>query len=258
MRIFCLIKHVRDTETRIKVVEQGKKLEFIGDNKIISPYDEFAVEEGLKLKEKFGGEVVALTVGDEDATKSLRQAMAMGADSSILVNDPKFYNLDPLSTAKVIAKVLEKEQFDLILAGKHGVGDDNQAVPSMVAAFLGIPVITVVVSLEIENNIAKAKREIEGGLEIVSSSLPAVITCQKGLNEPRYPSLKGIMAAKKKEVKVLTNNDLSLDASNFGKGLSFKCYIEPPPRPKGRIIEGDPKKAAKELVKLLHEEAKVI
>ncbi|NMC00246.1 MAG: electron transfer flavoprotein subunit beta/FixA family protein, partial [Thermoanaerobaculaceae bacterium] len=220
MRIFCLIKHVRDTETRIKVVEEGKKIEFIGDNKIISPYDEFAVEEGLKLKEKFGGEVVALTVGDEDATKSLRQAMAMGADSSILVNDPQFYNLDPLSTAKVIAKALEKEQFDLILAGKHGVGDDNQAVPSMVAAILGIPVATVAVALEIENNTAKVKREIEGGLEVVSLSLPAVITCQKGLNEPRYPSLKGIMAAKKKEVKILTNKELSLESPTFNKGIS--------------------------------------
>lgn len=258
MRIFCLIKHVRDTETRIKVVEEGKKLEFIGDNKIISPYDEFALEEGLKLKEKFGGEVIALTVGDDDATKSLRQAMAMGADSSILVRDPLFNNLDPLSTAKVITKILEKEKFDLILAGKHGVGDDNQAVPSMVGAFLEIPVITVVVSLEIENNKAKAKREIEGGLEIVSASLPAVITCQKGLNEPRYPSLKGIMAAKKKEVKIYTNKDLSLEVSGFDKGLLFKGYIEPPPRPKGKIIEGDPKDAAKELVKLLHEEAKVI
>ncbi|MCX7830883.1 MAG: electron transfer flavoprotein subunit beta/FixA family protein, partial [Acidobacteria bacterium] len=164
MRIFCLIKHVRDTETRLKVVEEGKKLEFIGENKIISPYDEFAVEEGLKLKEKLGGEVIALTVGDEDATKSLRQAMAMGADSSVLINDPLFENLDPLSTAKIIAKALEKEQFDLILAGKHGVGDDNQAVPSMVAAILGIPLATVVVSLEIENNVAKIKREIEGGL----------------------------------------------------------------------------------------------
>lgn len=258
MRIFCLIKHVRDTETRIKVVEEGKKIEFIGDNKIISPYDEFAVEEGLKLKEKFGGEVVALTVGDEDATKSLRQAMAMGADSSILVNDPQFYNLDPLSTAKVIAKALEKEQFDLILAGKHGVGDDNQAVPSMVAAILGIPVATVAVALEIENNTAKVKREIEGGLEVVSLSLPAVITCQKGLNEPRYPSLKGIMAAKKKEVKILTNKELSLESPTFNKGISFKAYLEPPPRPKGRIIEGEPKEAAKELVKLLHEEAKVL
>lgn len=258
MRIFCLIKHVRDTETRIKVVDEGKRLEFIGDNKIISPYDEFAVEEALKLKEKFGGEVISLTVGDDDAIKSLRQAMAMGADSSIFFNDSQFFNLDPLSTAKVIAKVLEKEQFDLILAGKHGVGDDNQAVPSMIGAILGIPVVTVAVSLEIGENFAKVKREIEGGFEIVSTPLPAIITCQKGLNEPRYPSLKGIMAAKKKEIKVITSKDISIDSSTFNKGPTFKAYLEPPPRPKGRIIEGEPKEAAKELVKLLHEEAKVI
>ena len=210
MRIFCLIKHVRDTETRIKVVDEGKRLEF---------------------------------VGDDDAIKSLRQAMAMGADSSIFFNDSQFFNLDPLSTAKVIAKVLEKEQFDLILAGKHGVGDDNQAVPSMIGAILGIPVVTVAVSLEIGENFAKVKREIEGGFEIVSTPLPAIITCQKGLNEPRYPSLKGIMAAKKKEIKVITSKDISIDSSTFNKGPTFKAYLEPPPRPKGRI---------------LHEEAKVI
>ncbi len=258
MRIFCLIKHVRDTETKIKVVEDGKKLEFIGDNKIISPYDEFAVEEGLKIKEKFGGEVISLTLGDEDAIKSLRQAMAMGTDSSILINDPLFYNLDPLSTAKVIAKVLEKEQFDLILTGKHGVGDDNQAVSSMVASMLNVPVITVAVSLEIDGQTLKAKREIEGGFEVVSASMPAVVTCQKGLNEPRYPSLKGIMAAKKKEIKTLSAKDISIDHLSFNKGISFKGYLEPPPRPKGKIIEKDPKDAAKELVQLLHEEAKVL
>ena len=260
MKIYVLIKHVRDTETRVKIGPDGGSLEFLGDNWVISPYDEFAVEEGLKLKEKFGGEVVALTMGGEDSTKSLRQAMAMGADSAVLISDPLFGDLDALSTAKVIAKALSSEQFDLVLAGKQGVGGDSQAVGSMVAAILGIPVAAVVTSLEIENNSAKAKREIEGGLELLSFPLPALVTCQKGLNEPRYPSLKGIMAAKKKEVKTLTAKDLGFDENNMGPKANKvvpKGYIAPPPRPQGRVIEGEPAAQAKELVKLLHEEAKV-
>ncbi len=260
MKIYVLIKHVRDTETRVKIAPDGGSLEFIGDNWVISPYDEFAVEEGIRLKEKFGGEVVVLTMGGEDSTKSLRQAMAMGADSAILISDPLFSDLDAFSTARVIAKALSSEQYDLILAGKQGVGGDSQAVGAMVAAILGIPVAAVVTSLEIENNAAKAKREIEGGLEILSFPMPALVTCQKGLNEPRYPSLKGIMAAKKKEVRTLTAKDLGFDENNMGPKANKvipKGYIAPPPRPQGRLIEGEPAAQAKELVKLLHEEAKV-
>lgn len=258
MKIFCLVKHVRDTETRVKVSSEGGALEFIGDNWVISPYDEYAVEAGLKLKEQFGGEVVAITLGSDDASKSLRQAMAMGADSSILLKDPLFENLDAVAAAKVIAKAASSEQFDIILAGKHGVGDDNQAVGSMVAAFLGIPVATVVTSLEIENNTARAKREIEGGLEVLTLQLPAVITCQKGLNEPRYPSLKGIMAAKKKEVKTIGAQELGFDAAALENKTASKGYLSPAPRPQGRLIEGEPQAQVKELVKLLHEESKVI
>jgi electron transfer flavoprotein beta subunit len=258
MKIYVLVKHVRDTETRVKVNPDGGSLEFIGDNKVISPYDEFAVEAALQLKEKFGGEVVAVTLGDDDSAKSLRQAMAMGADSAILIKDALFEGLDVYSAAKVIAKALSAEQHDLILAGKHGVGDDNQAVGSMVAAFLGVPVATVVTNLEIENNSAKVKREIEGGTEVLSMPLPAVITCQKGLNEPRYPSLKGIMAAKKKEVKILNSLELGLDAGSVNSKVLSKGFLAPPPRPQGRLIEGEPRAQVKELVRLLRDEAKVL
>jgi electron transfer flavoprotein beta subunit len=261
MKIYVLIKHVRDTETRVKINPDGNSLEFIGDNWVISPYDEFAVEAGLQLKEKFGGEVVAVTLGEDDSSKSLRQAMAMGADSSILIKDPLFSGLDAASTAKVIAKALAGEQFDLILAGKQGVGGDSQAVGSMVAALLDIPVAAVVTSLEIENNSAKVKREIEGGLEVMTFPLPALITCQKGLNEPRYPSLKGIMAAKKKEVKVLTSKELGFDETTLGpkkNKVVQKGFIAPPPRPQGRLIEGEPQAQVKELITLLRDEAKVL
>jgi electron transfer flavoprotein beta subunit len=258
MRIITLVKHVRDTETRVKVAENGAKLEFIGENWVLNPYDEFAVEEGLRLKEKFGGEVVALSVGDEESSKSLRQAMAMGADSAILLSDPLFNDLDPLSTARVIAEQLKKESFDLILCGKHGVGDDNQAVGSIVGALLNIPVATVVVNLEIQGSDVKAKREIEGGLEVLEMGLPCLISCQKGLNEPRYPSLKGIMSAKKKEIRTINASVLGIDEKFFSKRIKFITFLEPPPRPKGKIIEGEPKDVVKELVKLLREEAKVL
>jgi electron transfer flavoprotein beta subunit len=258
MRIITLVKHVRDTETRVKVADNGAKLEFIGENWVLNPYDEFAVEESLKLKEKFGGEVIALTVGDEESSKSLRQAMVMGADSAILLSDPLFNDLDPLSTARVIAEQLKKESFDIILCGKHGVGDDNQAVGSIVGALLNIPVATVVVNLEIEGSKAKSKREIEGGLEVLEMDLPCIVTCQKGLNEPRYPSLKGIMAAKKKEIKSVNANMLGIDEKFLSRRVKFITFLEPPPRPKGRIIEGEPKDAVKELVKLLSDEVKVL
>jgi electron transfer flavoprotein beta subunit len=261
MKIYVLIKHVRDTETRVKINPDGNSLEFIGDNWVISPYDEFAVEAGLQLKEKFGGEVVAVTLGEDDSSKSLRQAMAMGADSSILVKDPLFNGLDAAATAKVIAKALAGEQFDLILAGKQGVGGDSQAVGSMVAALLGIPVAAVVTSLEVDNNSAKTKREIEGGLEVMTLPLPALVTCQKGLNEPRYPSLKGIMAAKKKEVKILTSKELGFDETTFGPKMNKviqKGFIAPPPRPQGRLIEGEPQAQVVELITLLRDEAKVL
>lgn len=258
MKIVTLIKHVRDTETRVKVFHDGTKLEFIGENWVLNPYDEFAVEEGLRIKEKFGGEVVALTVGNDESSKSLRQAMAMGADRAILLNDPIFKEDDALIISKIIANALKKENFDLILCGKLGVGDDNQAVGSMVAAHLNIPVATVVTSLEINGEKVLAKREVEGGLEVVELTLPCLITCQKGLNEPRYPSLKGIMAAKKKEIKIFSSKDLEIDEKNLSTNLKFLGYLEPPPRPKGKIIQGEPKEAVKELVKLLREEAKVL
>lgn len=258
MKIACLLKHVRDTETRVKVIENGNKLEFISENWVINPYDEFAIEAALRIKEKNGAEVVSITLGNEDATKSLRQAMAMGTDRSILINEPSYEDFDPLSTAKILSKVLEKENFDLILGGKHGVGGDNQAVLSIISAIMNIPIVTVVVSLDIEGNKIRAKREIEGGFEIVNVEMPAIITCQKGLNEPRYPSLKGIMAAKKKEIKEYKLSELGIKEEDLKKGLKFLSYVEPPSRPQAKILSGEPKEVVKELVKLLHEEAKVI
>ncbi|MGA9752464.1 MAG: electron transfer flavoprotein subunit beta/FixA family protein [Acidobacteriota bacterium] len=261
MNVLVCVKHVPDTETRVKVKPDGMSLDLAEANWVINPYDEFAVEEGIQLKEKLGGEVTALTVGDEEATKTLRQALAMGADKAVLLTDAAFQGGDALSIARVLAAAAKKIPFDLILCGKHAVGDDNQQVGTLVAQLLDIPCVTVVTSLEFDGQAAICKREIEGGTEVVKASLPALITCQKGLNEPRYPSLKGIMAAKKKEVLKWGLADLGLEASAVGAtgaGFQLRKLELPPPRPEGKVLAGEIPDQVKELVRLLREEAKAL
>jgi len=261
MNLLVLVKHVPDTETRVKVKPDGLGLDLADANWVMNPYDEFAVEEALELKEKLGGEVTVVTVGGKESEKTLRTALAMGADKAVLCDDPAFEGGDAMTTARVLAAAARKVPFDLILAGKHGVGDDNQQVGSLVAELLGIPAVTVVTGLEVNGSDLTLKREIEGGTEVVAVKTPAVVTCQKGLNEPRYPSLKGIMAAKKKEVATWKAADLGLDPASVGAaGAAFELRkMElPPPRPAGKILAGELPDQVKELVKLLREEAKAI
>lgn len=261
MNLLVLVKHVPDTETRVKVKPDGLGLDLADANWVMNPYDEFAVEEALQLKEKLGGEVTVLTVGGKESEKTLRTALAMGADKGVLCDDPAFEGGDALGTARILAAAARKVPFDLILAGKHGVGDDNQQVGSLVAELLGIPAVTVVTGLTVNGADLTLKREIEGGTEVVAAKTPAVVTCQKGLNEPRYPSLKGIMAAKKKEVAVWKAADLGLDPATVGAaGTAFqlKKMELPPPRPAGKILAGEMPEQVKELVRLLRDEAKVL
>jgi len=261
MNVLVCIKHVPDTETRVKIQPDGKALDLSGASWVISPYDEFAVEEAIKIKESSGGEVTVVTVGAEDATKSIRQALAMGADRGILCCDPAFEGSDPAATARVLAAACAQESFDLILCGKQGVGDDNQQVPVLLAQALDIPSVSVVTEIEYEDAALKCTREIEGGREVVKTPKPSVISCQKGLNEPRYPSLKGIMQAKKKDVKTLGASDLGLDTSTIGAAASAFELEEialPAEKPEGRILDGEPEDQVRELIRVLHEEAKVI
>jgi electron transfer flavoprotein beta subunit len=259
MNILVCVKHVPDTETRVKIAPDGLRLDLGEANWVINPYDEFAVEEALLLKEKLGGEVTALSVGGEDATRTLRQALAMGADKAVLLSDQAFEGSDGLGIARILGAAAKKQAFDLILCGKHAVGDDNQQVGSLLGQVLSIPSVTVVTGLEVEGTALLCKREIEGGTEVVKTSMPAVITCQKGLNEPRYPSLKGIMAAKKKEILTWKAADLGLDPASVGSAAAafqLKGLELPPPRPAGKVLAGEIPDQVKELVKLLHEEAK--
>ena len=183
----------------------------------------------------------------------------MGADSAVHVKDALFEAADTLGTARALAAAIKGlAPFDLVLTGQQGVGGDNSQVPGLLAEFLDLPQVTMAVKLEIADGKAVVEREIEGARETWETSLPAVISAQKGLNEPRYASLKGIMAAKKKPIDVKDAVALGLDAAAVAAQTKVVAMELPPARPPVKMIEGDPEAQAKELLRLLHEEAKVI
>jgi electron transfer flavoprotein beta subunit len=260
VNIFVFVKRVPDTESKIRINHETKSIDEEGLSFILSPYDEFAMEEALRIREAKGGKVTVLSVGSEEAMVVLKKCLAMGADEAILIKEdtPELY--DGLRIAKIIAQAMRAKfpDYSLLLFGKQSVGADNAQVPVMVAALLGLPQVNVVTKLEIEGNLAVAHREIEGAYEKVNAPLPAVISAQKGLNEPRYETLKGIMMAKRKEIPVLTLQDLGLSGSEIVSQLELVKLESPPPRQAGKVIEEEPDAAAKRLVEFLRNEAKVI
>ncbi len=270
MRIVVCVKQVPATESKIKPAPDGKDIDRSGLSYVVNPYDEFGIEEALKIKEKFSGEVIALTIAPEKGAEALRTCLAVGADRAVRVWDNALESAwvsnrataegDAYSTAVVLAAALKRIGFDLIFCGKQAVDDDNAAVGIHVAEVLGIPHVAVVNKLEVDPAAKKAvaHRQIEGAIEVVETPLPALFTCQKGLNEPRYASLPGIMKAKQKPLEVLTPADLGLTASEVGAKLEVVSIAPPPARTTGRIIDGEPATAVVELVRLLREEAKVL
>src|SRR5512134_204290 len=211
MKIVVCVKQVPDTETRVRIGASGNAIsEADVANWIPSPYDEFAIEEAIRIKEAKGGEVVLVTVGPDRAQAALRTGLAMGADSAVHVKDAALDAADTLGTARALAAAIKTlTPFDLVLCGQQGVGGDNSQIPGMVAELLDLPQVTVAVKIEIQDGKAVVEREGDGARETWETSLPAVVSAQKGLNEPRYASLKGIMAAKKKPI-------LPLDAAALG------------------------------------------
>jgi electron transfer flavoprotein beta subunit len=258
MKIAVCIKQVPDTEARIRIAPEGKSIAESDVNWIVSPYDEFAIEEALRLKEAKGGEVVLVSVGPDRVPSALRSGLAMGADSALHLKDPLFDQTDTLGTAWVLATALRPMAPDLILMGQQGVGGDNAQVPGLVAEILDLPQVTTVVKVDIQDGKATVEREIEGAHETWDVTLPAVLSAQKGLNEPRYASLKGIMAAKKKLIETKGAADLGLTAEQLAPKTKVVVLELPPTRSAVRMIEGDPDTQVKELLRLLHEEAKVI
>jgi len=263
VNIIVCMKQVPDTETLIKIKPDGSGIVTDDIKYVMNPYCEFAVEESLRIKEKFGGQAILVTMGTARAVEALRTGLAMGADRSIHLNDPAFEGAYGFATARALAEVIKKENFDLILCGKQAVDDDMAQVGAALAEILNLPHATLITKLELfpDKKKAKVEREVDGGREVVEVNLPAVFTCQKGLNEPRYASLPGIMKAKKKEVKPINLATLGLPADQVGAAGSrtkILKYIPPPSRPPGKIVSGEILDAAKNLVKLLREEAKVI
>ncbi len=259
--IVCL-KEVPDTETRIQV-RDGAVVEE-GIQYVVNPYDEFALEEALQWQEKAGGRVTLVSLGPARARESILKGLAMGADEVYHLSDPAFLGGDAYATAQALAAAIRTlGEYDIIFCGKQAVDEDNAAVGVMLAEMLDLPHVSVVTDLELdfEAGTGRAEREIEGGREVVEFPLPAVITAQKGLNEPRYPSFRGIRQARRKPFNTWTPGDVGLDAGQVGAAAAKLEIVEilpPPERPPGRIIEGEPPEAAKEVVRLLREEAKVI
>ncbi len=261
MNFLVFVKQVPDTETKIQIAGDGKSIAEDGVNFIVSPYDEMAIEEALLRKEALGGEITVVTMGPNRAEAALRTALAMGCDKAVHLEDEAFQGADSYATAKALAAVVKKYNPDLVFFGKQGVGTDNTQVGQMVAEMAGLGHIGMCVKLEIDGDKIRGEREIEGGRETIEVALPAVVVAQKGLNEPRYPALRGIMQAKRKPIEKLTVADLGLSADEVGAAGSkteFASLELPPAREAGKKLEVEPEVAAKEIVAFLKNEAKAL
>jgi electron transfer flavoprotein beta subunit len=259
--IVCL-KEVPDTETRIEI--QDGRVADEGVQYVVNPYDEVALEEALKWQEELGGKVTLLSLGPERARESILKGLAMGADEVYHLSNEAFLGGDAYATAKALAAAISTlGDYDAVFCGKSAVDEDNHAVGVMLAEILDLPHVSVISSLEIDGDAssARAERDIEGGKEAVELPLPAVFTAQKGLNEPRYPSFRGIRQARRKPFTEWAPADVGLEDGETGAAGSKLEIVEvlpPPERPPGRVIPGEPADAAQEVVRLLREEAKVI
>ena len=249
MKVVICINHVPDTETKIKVGPDGLSIDRTGVNFMMSPYDEIAVEEALRIRDRFKGDVTAISLGTDVHKETLRKALAMGVDKAVLLKDDG--GRDSFGVAQGLTAEIRTLKPDVVLFGKQSIDFDDAQVGTLVAELLGLPSVSVVVKLEIqEGGSVVCEREIEGGHEVVHTKLPGVFLAQKGLNEPRYPSLKGIMAAKNKpiEEKPAAPSELHVETVALRK---------PPAKNPGRII-GTDASAIPELIRLLHDEAKVL
>lgn len=258
MKIAVLVKQVPDTETKIRIKADASGIEADGIKYIISPYDEFAIEEAIKTKEKAGaGEVIVVSLGPARCVEAIRTALAMGADRGIHIDDAGI-PMDSFVTAKVLANALKNENPSVIFCGKQAIDDDAAQVPQMVAEFLNLPQVMIAEKFELNaaKNGATIQRRVGGGdKEVYDIAFPALIGAEKGLNTPRYASLPGIMKAKTKPLATVKAADLVGEAKPKTSSVNFRL---PPERKAGKVLQGEPDQVAKELVKLLREEAKVI
>ena len=256
MNIYVIMKRTFDTEERI-AIENGN-IKSDGVEFIINPYDEYAIEEGIALKEKHGGEVTVVTFGEEEADKELRTALAMGADKAVLIDSEDFKEIDQYTTASILATYLKDKNPDIILAGNVAVDGGSGQVGPRVAELLGIPQVTAITSLTIEDGKATLIHDVEGDEETLEVPLPVLVTTQQGLNEPRYPSLPGIMKAKKKPLTILELDDLDVEEEDVeAKTEKVEVFLTPK-KQQGKVLAGELNQQVQELVSLLKSEAKVI
>lgn len=263
MNILVCMKQVPDTAIAIRLDAEQKSIDRSEITYVVNPFDEYAIEAGLQLKEEYGGEVTLVTMGPDRADEALRTGLAMGADKGVHIGDPALEGSDTLVTAKVLAAAIKGLPYDIVLCGKVATDDNTGQVGPALAELLGIPHISGATTLEVDDAAKKATatREVEGGFMRMEVPIPAVITAEKDLNAPRYPSLPGIMKAKTKPVDKKDVASLGMDPSSVGlagsriqpMGMSL-----PPEREAGRIIEGEAEEAAKELARLLHAEVKIL
>ncbi|MBS1517558.1 MAG: electron transfer flavoprotein subunit beta/FixA family protein [Bacteroidetes bacterium] len=249
MNIFVCVSLVPDSTTKVKVSSDNKSIDENGVSYIINPYDEFAVEEAIRLKESKGGEVTVISVGTDKAKEAIKKAFQMGADKGILIKTSSA-DFDSYFVAKNISDYLKDKDPEIIFFGKQSIDFDGLLIPSMVSELLGIPSVSVVVKLDINDGKITAEREVEGGKEIVEADLPVIIGAQKGINEPRYPNLKSIMAAKSKPIE-------EIEAASLDSRTVINEMKLPPAKTGGKIFVNG-KDDVPELVRLLREEAKVI
>lgn len=250
MNIVVCVKRVPATDTKIKIAADGVSIDPTGVEFVLNPYDEFAVEEALKLKEAAGaGSVTVVTLGAPEAQKILRDTLAMGADKAVLLHDGGTAH-DAFSTAECLAAYVKTLPHDIVFVGKQAVDNDNSQLGPRLAALLDLPCVSEVVKLTLADKVFTAERDIEGAREVVRCPLPAVISTQKGLNTPRYANLKGIMAAKKKPLE-------EIDAANIAPASKIVSLSLPPERPPGKIL-GEGAAAVEALIAALRNEAKVL
>jgi electron transfer flavoprotein beta subunit len=256
MKIFVLMKRTFDTEEKI-VINNGQ-IDDSGAEFIINPYDEYAIEEAIVLRDKHDGEVTVVTVGEEEVEKELRTALAMGADKAVLLDSEELDDLDQCTTATLLATYLKDQEVDIVIAGNVAVDGGSGQVGPRVAELLGIPQVTTITKLAVQDGVATIVKDVEGDEETIEVSLPVLVTAQQGLNEPRYPSLPGIMKAKKKPLQKLDLDDLDLDEGDVAAKTTTVEIFLPPEKQAGKVLEGDSTTKVKELVALLKNEAKVI
>ncbi|MDP5276697.1 electron transfer flavoprotein subunit beta/FixA family protein [Chengkuizengella axinellae] len=251
MNIIVCLKQTFDTEEKV-IIKEGQISED-GVKFIINPYDEYALEEAICIKEKYGGVVTVISIGPTRVESALRTALAMGADKAVLVDDERLFG-DESTISKVLAAVIKQQEYDLILGGYMSVDNGAAQGGARLAEELDLPHIYAALKIDVNESQVVVERDVEGDIEVLESKLPIVITAQQGLNEPRYPSLPGIMKAKRKPIQHLTVEDLSLDMKQIKAKTNIKENILPPERQAGRVLQGELNDQVVELVQLLQGE----